>query len=152
MDPANADIGLMSARLYASTGRPAEARMTLEKLRPDAPRNAHVLYALAELDAPHANNIAADPRYENELHDVIAVAPATLPSAQAGRCVGAAAGRQPATAREVRRARPRCAGCAAQLEQTFSSARQEDREARPPLDRYLHLTELTHHTSRRSAT
>src|SRR5688572_17825295 len=42
----SAEVGLILARLYALTGRTAEARRTLEAL----PRDARVLYAIAELD------------------------------------------------------------------------------------------------------
>ncbi len=51
LDPASTDAGLMLAKLYSLTGRRAEARATLEALRRDAKGDAHVLYALAELEA-----------------------------------------------------------------------------------------------------
>ena len=148
MDPANADIGLMAARLYASTGRTAEARATLEKLRHDAPRNAHVLYALAELDAPHSSDSATERRYESELRDVVAVAPANV--AVRLKLVDALVRRGEADSavrhlEEVRRVGPEMPPDARpQLEQTIQLLRANKIvEARPPLDRYLHLMELT---------
>ncbi len=73
LDPANPEIGLIAARLYALTGRPAQARETLEQLRHDA----KVLYALAELEAQHADS-AAVRRHEDRLREVLGLAPANL--------------------------------------------------------------------------
>ena len=42
LDPLNADIGLMLAKLYSLTGRPGEARATLEKLQGDTTASARV--------------------------------------------------------------------------------------------------------------
>jgi len=45
LDPANVEVGLIAAKLYGLTGRPADARRILEGL----PRDAKVQYALAQL-------------------------------------------------------------------------------------------------------
>jgi len=47
LDPVNPEVGLIAAKLYALTGRGAEAREILEGL----PRDAKVLYALAQIDS-----------------------------------------------------------------------------------------------------
>lgn len=149
MDPASADIGLMAAKLYASTGRAAEARATLEQLRHDAPRNAHVLYAIAELDAQHrAADSAADRRYENALREIVAVVPTNvavrlkLIDALVRRGEADSAVRQ---LEEVRRVGPEIpTEPRSQLEQSIQLLRAGKlAEARPPLDRLLHLMELT---------
>ncbi|MEO8910120.1 MAG: FG-GAP-like repeat-containing protein [Gemmatimonadaceae bacterium] len=77
LDPASAELGLAIARLYSLTGRPSEARATLEKLRRDSTGNAHVLYALAVLEAKPRDS-ASVRRYEDRLRDVLRVAPANL--------------------------------------------------------------------------
>src|SRR5881394_2754207 len=77
LDPLNADIGLMLAKLYSLTGRPGEARATLEKLQGDTTASARVRYALAEVEA-EASDSAALGRREQRLRDVLAVAPANL--------------------------------------------------------------------------
>src|SRR5262249_26854902 len=77
--PASTDVGLMLAKLYALTGRADQARATLEKLRRATTGNAHVLYALAELESQSpARDSAALGRYEQRLRDVLAAAPANL--------------------------------------------------------------------------
>lgn len=75
LDPANADIGLMVARLYVLTGRLAAARELLGQLggRPDA----KVLYAQAELEARDSDSVAVQ-RYETRLREVLALTPANL--------------------------------------------------------------------------
>ena len=70
-------MGLALARLYSLTGRPSDARATLERLRRDTTGNAHVLYALAELEAQQPDSASAR-SYEDRLRDVLAVAPANL--------------------------------------------------------------------------
>ena len=70
-------MGLALAKLYSLTGRPSDARATLEQLRRDTTGNAHVLYALAELEAQQPDSASAR-RYEDRLRDVLAVAPANL--------------------------------------------------------------------------
>jgi predicted Zn-dependent protease len=77
LDPGSTEIGLALARLYSLTGRTPEARETLEKLRRDSTANAHVLYALADLDAKQSDS-ASRLRYEARLRDVLALAPANL--------------------------------------------------------------------------
>src|SRR3954462_3617332 len=68
LDPASAEIGLAQARLYSLTGRAAEARSTLDKLRQDSTGNAHVLYALAELER-ESRDSGAPQRHEDRLRD-----------------------------------------------------------------------------------
>ena len=77
LDPASTDIGLLVAKLYALTNRPDRARQMLEELRRDSTGNAHVLYALAQLDARQADSASAR-RYEDRLRDVLVIAPANL--------------------------------------------------------------------------
>ncbi len=64
LDPANPEVGLIAAKLYAVTAREAEAREILEGL----PRDAKVLYALAQLG----------PQDADKLRRVLALAPANL--------------------------------------------------------------------------
>ena len=64
LDPANPEVGLIAAKLYALTGRDAEAHEILAAL----PRDAKVLYALAQIDSPHVA----------QLREVLALAPANL--------------------------------------------------------------------------
>lgn len=79
LDPANADIDLILAKLYAVTGRADRARKILESAQQSAPNNAHVLFALAELDRPAANaDTAAMSRYEASLRRALAVAPLNI--------------------------------------------------------------------------
>ena len=151
MDPSNVDVGLMIAKLYQVSGRAAQARSTLEQLVRDAPRNAHVRYALAELDAPPDSAAAASPndaRYAQELRDVLAVSPANI----AVRLKLASAMLRQSQAdsvvhqlEEVRRtsAEPPAEATAA-LDRTIEMLRAGKlAQAREPLDRYLHLMELT---------
>ncbi|MBC7674341.1 MAG: VCBS repeat-containing protein, partial [Polaromonas sp.] len=77
LDPASTEIGLVLAKLYSLTQRPSDARATLERLGRDTAGNAHVLYALAELDAAQPDS-ASSRRYEGRLRAVLAVAPANL--------------------------------------------------------------------------
>ena len=77
LDPASVDVGLALARLYALTKRPADARTILEQLRRDSTANAHVLYALAELESEQqAGGFSA--KYEELLRSVLEAAPANL--------------------------------------------------------------------------
>src|SRR5688572_8492148 len=73
LNPASAEVGLILARLYSVTGRTEEARQTLEQL----PRDARVLYALAELDA-QATDSASARRYVARLREALAAAPANI--------------------------------------------------------------------------
>ena len=77
LDPSSTEVGLMLAKLYSVTGRTTEARATLEKLRASAKGDAHVLYALADLDARSADG-ASQSRYEMRLREVLAASPANL--------------------------------------------------------------------------
>ena len=77
LDPSSTEVGLMLAKLYSVTGRAAEARVTLEKLRTSAKGDAHVLYALADLDARSADG-ASQARYETRLREVLTASPANL--------------------------------------------------------------------------
>ena len=77
LDPSSTEVGLMLAKLYSVTGRTTEARATLEKLRASAKGDAHVLYALADLDARSADG-ASQSRYEARLREVLAASPANL--------------------------------------------------------------------------
>ncbi|MGH7531616.1 MAG: FG-GAP-like repeat-containing protein, partial [Gemmatimonadales bacterium] len=74
LDPQNADVALIMARLYALTDRVAEARETLIALG----RNARAAYALAELERETAEGGAASPAYAQRLRDALALAPANL--------------------------------------------------------------------------
>jgi len=76
IDPTSAEVGLALARVYAITNRQAEARTTLERLKAGTP-NAHVLYALAQLESRQLDT-SASPKYEARLREVLAVAPANL--------------------------------------------------------------------------
>ncbi|MDQ2666981.1 MAG: FG-GAP-like repeat-containing protein [Gemmatimonadota bacterium] len=76
LDPSSAEVGLALARVYDLTNRSAEARSTLEKLKTGTP-NAHVLYALAQLESRQLDT-GASPKYEARLRDVLAVSPANL--------------------------------------------------------------------------
>ena len=77
LDPRSTEIGLLLARLYALTGRRADARGLLEQLRRDSTANAHVLYALSELEGAQPDSAAAR-RSEDRLRELLAVAPANL--------------------------------------------------------------------------
>ncbi len=155
LDPTNPDIGLIAAKLYAVTGRDAEARTTLEQLRRDAPRNAHVLYALAELDAQHPpSDTIAGRRYENELREVLALSPANLAVRLA--LAGAMARREPLTAavadsavqllEAVRGFRPEIpADTKPLLAQSIDALRSGNATAaRSAVERFIAAMQLTH--------
>lgn len=76
LDASNPDIAMMLAKLYAVTGRAADARSVLEQANRTAPNNAHVLYALAEIDrqaaAVNSSKLVA---YEHSLRAALGVAP-----------------------------------------------------------------------------
>ncbi|HET7372155.1 MAG TPA: FG-GAP-like repeat-containing protein, partial [Gemmatimonadaceae bacterium] len=131
----------------------AEARSTLERLQRDAPRNGHVSYALAELDAPPprdsvGRDSAAVRRYAHELRGVIALTPANLAvrlklvDALVRQGQADSAVRQLEEARRVGPEIPTAAQ--ASLDETMRLLRAgKVAEAREPLDRFLHLMELT---------
>lgn len=143
LNPASAEVGLITAKLYSLTGRQAEARKTLEELRGDA----KVLYALAELDAENPDS-AAVRRYEQRLRQVFVAAPANLAvrlelvDLFVRRSQADSAVRQ---LEEVRRLRPEPPKEAKpHLDSTLQLLRAgRISEARVPLDRFLHLMELT---------
>jgi len=143
LNSTSADIGLIAAKLYALTGRSAEARATLEKLRPDA----RVLYALAELDAQDADS-GASGRYQNRLRQVLTMAPGNL--AVRLKLTDALVRRGEADSairhlEDVRRLGPEPPKEAKPyLDSTLQFLRTgKPGEARVRLDRFLHLMELT---------
>jgi hypothetical protein len=143
----SADVGLILARLYSLTGRTAEARSTLEKL----PRDARVLYALAELDAAAgltAGDTAAPRRYQDRLSEVLRATPANLAVRLQLTDVLVRRGLADSAAQqleEVRRFRPEPPEEARPpLDSTLRLLRQgRIDDARAPLGRFLHLMELT---------
>jgi Flp pilus assembly protein TadD len=151
LDATNVDVGLMIAKLYQVSGRAAQARSTLEQLRRDAPRNAHVSYALAELDAPPDSAAAATPndaRYAQELRDVLAVSPANLAVRLALARTLARQGLADSVVHQLEEARRTSAEPPAEATAKADEAIELLRagkvaEAREPLERYLHLMELT---------
>jgi tetratricopeptide (TPR) repeat protein len=77
LDPNGTDAGLALAKLLTLTNRRDDARTLLEELRKAAPRDAHVLYALAQLDA-QATDAAGMDRYQARLRDLVGVVPSNL--------------------------------------------------------------------------
>src|SRR6266446_6799396 len=69
LDPKNSDIALIVAKLYMLTERPAEARLVLAGVTPDA----RVFYALAELERESGDSI-----YAERLRHVLQRIPANL--------------------------------------------------------------------------
>jgi hypothetical protein len=134
LDPANPEVALIAAKLYSLTGRPGEARETLEGLPPDA----RVRYALAELDAQNPDR----------LRDVLALAPANL--AVRLKLVDALVRRGDADSavrhlEEVRRLRPAPpAEAGPHLDALLRDLRAGRLEpARVSLDRFLRIMEVT---------
>ncbi len=147
LDPTNTDVGLMLAKLYALTGRRSEAFATLETLRRDAKGDAHVLYALAELEAL-APDAAAPRRYEERLREVLTVSPGNL--AVHLKLLAALVHRGEADSavrhlEEVRRIPPEPPTEARQyLENSLQLLRAGKlAEAGVPLERFFHLMEIT---------
>ncbi len=144
LNPASPEIGLIAAKLYALTGRLAQARETLEELRHDA----KVLYALAELEAAQQADSAAVRRHEDRLREVLGLAPANL--AVRLKLVGVLVRRGEADSavqhlEEVRRIRPEPPQ---EARPHLDAALRHLRAGRLalaqiPLDRFLHLMELT---------
>src|SRR5687767_3386746 len=143
----NADVGLILAKLYSLTDRPDEARTTLERL----PRDARVLYALAELETAGGRELsdtAALRRYHDRLVEVQRAAPANLAVRIRIADVLARRGVTDSAAvqlEEIGRIRPEPP---AQARPHLDSALQHLRrgtvaEARAPLDRFLRAMELT---------
>jgi Flp pilus assembly protein TadD len=141
LGPENSEVGLILAKLFSVTGRVAQARRTLEELRPDG----RTLYALAELDA---QDTAAAGRYRQRLKEVLTFAPTNL--AVRLKLAELYAHRGDADSslmylEEVRRiapepprdSRPHLDSALRQLRLGNVAA------ARAPLDRFLHLIALT---------
>ena len=147
LDPRGTEIGLALARVYAATNRADEARSTLEQLRRDSSANAHVLFALAELDS-RGSDPASQARRRDRLRDVLGVAPANLAARLALVDAFAQAGEADSVVRhleEVRRIPPEPPP---QARVTLDSVIQLARagrlaEARPTLDRFLRAMETT---------
>jgi tetratricopeptide (TPR) repeat protein len=145
--PARHRGGLALARVYAQTNREAEARKTLEQLRRDSSANAHVLYALAELDS-RGTDAASAKRHRDRLHDVLGVAPANLAVRLELVDAFARAGEADSVVREleeVRRIPPEPPPQArAMLDSVLQLARAgRVADARPTLDRFLRAMETT---------
>src|SRR5213075_1494289 len=70
LDPASPEIALITAKLYALTGRPAEARKLLAAIRNDA----RISYALAELDRESGDTL----HYAAQLRQVLRLSQANL--------------------------------------------------------------------------
>ncbi|MDP3767686.1 MAG: FG-GAP-like repeat-containing protein [Dehalococcoidia bacterium] len=143
LDPASPEIGLIAAKLYSLTGRPVQARETLEELR----RDAKVLYALAELEAQNADSAAVH-RYEDRLREVLGLVPANL--AVRLKLVDALVRRGEADSaiqylEELRRLRPEPPKEAKpHLDASLQHLRAGRLAlARVALDRFLHVMELT---------
>src|ERR1041384_6644890 len=139
LDAKSPDIALISAKLYALTSRPADARRVLGAIPPDA----RVLFALAELEREHG-----DSAYADRLRQVLERVPAN----RAVRLTLAAAllrlGQTDSTIRyleDVRRLRPEAAREAKPyLEATLQALRAGRLpDARAALDRFLKITEVT---------
>ena len=75
LDPASLEIGLITAKLYALTGRAPKARETLQAL--GGGRDPRALYALAELEQ-ETGDTGATLRYLDRLREVLALRPANL--------------------------------------------------------------------------
>ncbi len=147
LDPASAEVGLALARVYAITNRVSDARTTLEKLRAGATPNAHVLYALAELESRQLDT-SASPRYEARLRDVLSAAPANLAARMDLLRVFAMRGATDSAVHqleEIRRIPPEPPREArAVLDSTIESLRSGDLAgARSRLDRFTRLIRAT---------
>ncbi len=147
LDPASAEIGLARARLYSLTARPDDARTTLEQLRRDTTGNAHVLFALSELERTQPGGGSAQ-RYEGLLRDVLAVAPANLVARVNLAVALAKRGETDSVVRhleDVRRIPPEPPREArAYLDSTIQLLRAgKTAEARTALDRFVRLIEVT---------
>jgi Flp pilus assembly protein TadD len=147
LDPRGTEIGLALARVYALTNRDAQARATLEQLRRDSSANAHVLFALAELDS-RATDAASAQRYRDRLRDVLGVAPANLAVRLKLVDAFARAGDADSVVRHLEEVRrippgPPPQGLAA-LDSVIQLARAGRlAAARPTLDRFLRTMETT---------
>src|SRR5688500_1452066 len=147
LDPRSTEIGLALARVYAATNREGEARATLEQLRRDSSANAHVLFALAELESRGAD-AASQARRRDRLRAVLGAAPANRAARLALVDAFARAGEADSVVRhleEVRRIPPEPP---LQARVTLDSVIQLARagrlaDARSTLDRFLRAMETT---------
>lgn len=145
--PGNADIILTLARLYSVTDREAKARALLEALAKAEPKNATARYALAELDAQDSTR-RASPAYTARLADVLALQPTNLAvrlklaEALYRRGVSDSALLQLQDVERVPPAPPEVARPF--LDESIRLLGDgKAAEARVPLERFLHLMELT---------
>ncbi|MEP7381493.1 MAG: FG-GAP-like repeat-containing protein [Gemmatimonadota bacterium] len=147
LDPGNADIILTLARLYSVTDRVDEARSSLEALSKTEPKNANARYALAELDAQDSTR-RASPAYSARLADVLTLEPTNLAvrlklaDALYRRGVVDSARLQLQDVERVPPAPPEVARPFLEESIRLLSDGKGD-EARVPLERFLHLMELT---------
>jgi tetratricopeptide (TPR) repeat protein len=147
LSESSVEVGLILAKLYSLTERGDEARTTLEKL----PRDARVLYALAELEAPRDTaDTASLRRYQDRLSEVLREAPANLAVRLQLAHVLSRRGLADSAAQrleEIGRLRPEPPREARpQLDSTLRMLRQGNIAAARgggPLDRFLHAMELT---------
>ncbi|HEY2851753.1 MAG TPA: tetratricopeptide repeat protein, partial [Gemmatimonadaceae bacterium] len=144
LDPRNADIDLALAKVYSLTQRPDESRALLEQARKDSPNNAHVLYALAELET--GSDTASLARREQRLRDVLAISSANLAvrlellGVQLQRAERDSAVRQ---LEEIRRIPPEPPAEARVYLDSALRRLQAGAAATEPLDRFVHLMQLT---------
>ncbi|MGH7636341.1 MAG: FG-GAP-like repeat-containing protein [Gemmatimonadaceae bacterium] len=144
LDENHVEAGLILARLYSVTDRRDDAREVLEEL----PRDARVVYALAELDAMAGlGDTASLRRYRERLGEVLALSPANLAvrlevaDVQVRRGLADSAVIELA---EIRRQRPEPPPEAQPfLDSALTFLRQGQlTQARPRLDRFIELMKL----------
>src|SRR5437660_2147672 len=138
LDPKNPDIGLIVAKLYMLTGRPADARQALAGVTPEA----RVFYALAELERQSGDSVYAE-RLRHVLQRIPANLAVRLPLADALLRLG----QTDSTVRyleEVRRLRPEPPREAKPHLDAALQALRAGRmaNARAELDRFLRLLEV----------
>jgi tetratricopeptide (TPR) repeat protein len=148
IDENHVEAGLILARLYATTDRREDAQDVLEEL----PRDARVLYALAELQSSSASASGADSTalrsYRDRLGAVLAAAPANLAVRLELADVQARRGLADSAVielEEIRRQRPEPPREAQPfLDSTLTALRQgRIDDARPRLDRFIEMMKLT---------
>src|SRR3989442_847308 len=139
LDPKNADIALITAKLYALTARLADAHQVLADISPDA----RVLYALAELERQ-----SSDSGYAERLRQVLERSPANLAVRLKLADVLLQLGNGASTIRyleDVRRLRPEPPREATPHLEAALQALRTGRlaDGRTALDRFLRLIEVT---------
>src|SRR3989442_850155 len=139
LDPKNADIALITAKLYALTARPADAHQVLADISPDA----RVLYALAELERQNGDSV-----YAERLRQVLERSPANLAVRLKLADVLLQLGKSDSTIRyleDVRRLRPEPTSEENPHLEAAMQALRAGRlaDARDALDRFLRLIEVT---------